>query len=134
MSGVFVDISAFFAFMNAGDQSHAEAVACMRRLGRSNTDLLTTNLIVAETHALLLSRVSRALALQFLRALDTTTIRVVRVMERDERRARAIIEKYHDKDFSYTDATSFAVMERLHIREAFSLDDDFAQFGFTLIQ
>jgi hypothetical protein len=27
----------------------------------------------------------------------------------------------------------FAVMERLHIREALSLDSDFAQFGFTLV-
>ena len=133
MSKVFIDTSAFFAFANAADASHGEALAIMRRLGQADDDMFTTNFIVAETHALLLSKVGRALAAQFLRSLDTSTIRVVRVTERDERRARQIIAQYADKDFSYTDATSFPVMERLHIREAFSVDSDFEQFGFMLV-
>lgn len=133
MSKVFLDTSAFFAFTNAADNSHAEALAIMRRLGRQDADLFTSNFIVAETHALLLTKVGHMLALQFLSSLSTSTIKLVRATERDERRAVAIIEKYADKDFSYTDATSFAVMERLHIREAFSFDSDFEQFGFTLV-
>ncbi len=133
MSKVFVDTSAFFAVANAADASHDEALAIMRRLSASHADLFTTNFILAETHALLLSKAGRVLASQFLHFLDTSTVRVVRVAERDERRAREIIAQYTDKDFSYTDATSFAVMERLHIRQAFSLDSDFEQFGFILI-
>ncbi len=38
-----------------------------------------------------------------------------------------------DKRFSYTDASSFAVMERLGIGTAFGFDRDFAQYGFRLI-
>lgn len=35
-----------------------------------------------------------------------------------------------DKDFSFTDCTSFIVMELLRINEAFSFDKHFDQYGF----
>ena len=47
--------------------------------------------------------------------------------------AREIVFGYSDKDFSLTDATSFAVMERLRIPQAFTLDQNFAQFGWGMI-
>jgi predicted nucleic acid-binding protein len=50
----------------------------------------------------------------------------------DEERAREIILAYEDKAFSYTDATTFAVMERTGIKTAFAFDSHFLQFGFTL--
>ena len=56
------------------------------------------------------------------------------VEEADKRRARAIIEHYQDKEFSYGDAVSFAIMERLDIREALAFDDHFRQYGqFTIL-
>ena len=60
-----------------------------------------------------------------------TTIRVGRA---DEERARAILNQYSDKDFSLTDATSFVVMERLGISDAFCFDRNFAQYRFNVLQ
>lgn len=57
----------------------------------------------------------------------------VHVSAADERRARSIIAQYDDKDFSLVDATSFAVMERLHIPTAFALDRNFTQYGFRVL-
>jgi hypothetical protein len=44
-----------------------------------------------------------------------------------------IIEAYKDKDFTFTDATSFALMGQLDITSAFAFhfDRDFSQYGFT---
>lgn len=58
---------------------------------------------------------------------------IIRAAEADEAHARAIIRQYSDKAFSYADAISFAVMERLHIRLAWTYDQHFAQYGFTLV-
>jgi predicted nucleic acid-binding protein len=38
--------------------------------------------------------------------------------------------QYGDKDFSFTDAISFGVMERLGIHVAFTFDRHFRQYGF----
>jgi predicted nucleic acid-binding protein len=58
-----VDTSAYFAFYAANDAFHARAVSIASNARRR---LYTTNLIVAETHALLLNRVGRAIAVRFL--------------------------------------------------------------------
>jgi len=49
------------------------------------------------------------------------------VSEEDENKAWQIILRYQDKDFSYVDATSFIVLERLGIRDAF--DEHFEQYS-----
>ena len=64
-------------------------------------------------------------------ASELTTVE--RVTARDERRAREIVFGYTDKDFSLTDATSFAVMERIRIGQAFTLDRNFVQFGWVVL-
>ena len=51
----------------------------------------------------------------------------------DEKKAKEIIQRYTDKEFSYTDATSFAVMERLGITAAFVFDTHFKQYGLKLL-
>ncbi len=86
---------------------------------------------MAETRALLLSRAGRQVAATILAGIDRDDITIIRVSEADEQRAREIIYQYDDKDFSLTDATSFAMMERLHIAHAF--DHHFTRFGVTIL-
>ncbi len=50
-----------------------------------------------------------------------------------EFKAEKILEKYHDQDFSYTDAVSFAAMHELKIGKAFAFDSHFSTAGFVTI-
>jgi predicted nucleic acid-binding protein len=133
VSRVFVDTNAFGALALDGDAYHARALAATRQLATDRARLLTTNFVVAETHALVLACAGIDPALRMLRRIEQTVEAIVRVTEEDEQRARAIVEHYRDKDFTLTDATSFAVMERLAMRQAFTFDRHFVQFGFELV-
>ena len=127
MAQVLVDTSAVYALVDRDDAFHREAVAILRSLpGRALTPLLT-NFIVAESHALLLSRMGAAMARRWLLG---QAWQIEAVQARDEEIAKDIIRKYTDKSFSYTDATSFAVMARAGISVAFGCDPHFQQYGF----
>jgi predicted nucleic acid-binding protein len=127
---VFVDSSAFGALLNRTDALNMNATRILQGLRRDGRRLLTTNFIVAESHALILSRTNYATATRFLIEFDRTGFLLERITPEDEEAAKAIIVRYDDKLFSFVDATSFAIMERLGIAEAFTFDSDFQQYGF----
>lgn len=131
---VFVDSSAYGALANPRDQDHRQAVALARHLTEERLRFYTTNFVVAETHALVLSRAGRDVAYRLLTQLDASKQIVVRVGEDDEQNARRVIASYRDKDFSLVDALSFVVMERLHILTAFTFDRHFQQYGFAVVE
>ena len=129
MNRVFVDTGGFYAALNRRDAHHRDAARLLRRGQREQWLLFTTNFVLAESHALILVRMGREQAWAFLQAVVTGQTNVIRAEEADERRARAIIERYQDKAFSYCDAVSFAVMERLNIQNVIAFDDHFRQYG-----
>jgi uncharacterized protein len=132
MREVFVDTGAFYAALNRKDEHHREAVQLFTRAVEEEWQLVTSNFVVAETHALILTRLGRALATGWLRDVPAE---VVRVTAEDEGKARRIIFGYQDKEFSYCDATSFAVAERMRIREVMAFDPHFTQYGkFVVVQ
>ena len=130
---LFVDTSAWYPAVVRSHPDHAGVAEAMTERVSRGVRIVTTNLIVSETHALLLHRVGRSAALQFVQAVRESPNLVVdssAELERD-----AILQwlvKFADQDFSLTDAVSFAVMKRRKIREALTLDAHFAAAGFGM--
>jgi len=130
---VFVDSSAYYAYTDTDDANHAAALSLARRLAADQADFYTSNFVVAETHGLLVNRLDRDAAERVLERLYASTTRIVRATQADETRAREIIRQYTDKNYSLIDAISFAVMQRLHLRQVWTYVHHFAQFGFTAV-
>jgi predicted nucleic acid-binding protein len=130
---VFVDSSVYLALLDQDDEHHHPATQIVHQLAHARYRQFTTNVLLIESHALILSVLGRAQAAQFLTGIEESHTAVIRVRAADEARAKQILFQYDDKDFSFADATSFAVMERLDIRLAFTFDRDFAQYGFTVL-
>lgn len=49
----------------------------------------------------------------------------------DQDDAMAWLRRHDEREYSFVDATSFAVMRRRRITEAFAFDGDFAAAGFV---
>ena len=130
---LLVDSSAYFALLDRDDSYHSQALAIRDRLIAEGWRLFTTSFVLAETHALLVNRLSQQIATKFLQDLEQSATTLVWVTPADVQRATAIIYQYDDKDFSLADATSFAIMERLRIPYAFTFDHHFAQYGLAVL-
>src|SRR5437879_12434293 len=130
---VFVDSSANLSLLDTDDEHHREAIETLQELAQARYRQFTTNVLLIESHALILSVLGRRRAAQFLKDMEESNTVVMRARASDEERAKQILFQYTDKDFSFADAISFAVMERLGIRLAFTFDRDFAQYGFAVL-
>jgi predicted nucleic acid-binding protein len=131
---VFVDTGAFVALRNRSEREHEVAREALSALVAERVQLLTSNYVFAETYTALLVRVGREEAIRWGRHFRAgEAIEMVRVDEPIEEQAWAILEAHADKHWSYVDATSFALMERERITEAFAFDRHFAQRGLTLV-
>lgn len=128
MRRLFVDTSAWFAFVNRADPDHRAVVAL---LGAFKGRLVTSNFVFDETVTLCLYRLGHAAAGRVGRVLrDSNQVDLVRVTPEDESAAWDLFQKRPDKQYSFTDCTSFALMRRLDLKAAAALDDDFAGEGF----
>jgi uncharacterized protein len=128
MQRLYVDTSVWFAFTNRGDPDH-QAVASL--LDGFKGRLVTSNFVFDETVTLCLYRLGHAAADRVGQVLrDSTHVDLVRVAPEDETVAWQLFRERHDKQYSFTDCSSFALMRRLGLKVAAALDDDFAAEGF----
>lgn len=134
MQRVFVDTSAFIALLDPRDDCHDQAVHIEQVLSSQATRLVTTNFVLNETYTGLRGKIQHSAILRFRDSVrQSQRLSVVRITEAVEDQAWEIFARYHDKDFSFTDCTSFALMRQLGITTAFAFDEHFAQFGFALV-
>ena len=59
--------------------------------------------------------------------------RVVFVSQALENEALRWLRRHDERPYSFVDATSFATMRAMHIRDALTYDDDFTAAGFKRV-
>jgi len=123
---LFVDTSVWYAAGDRGDRSNRRA----KEILKSDEALVTTDHVLVETWILFRHRLSRKAAERFWDGLRSGAASIESVTTADLERAFAVGQSYPDQDFSIVDRTSFAVMQRLGLERAASLDDDFAVFRY----
>jgi predicted nucleic acid-binding protein len=134
MRRVFVDTSAFIALLDPRDDCHAQAVQVEHSLSIQAARLVTTNFVLDETYTGLRSKIQHSAILRFRDSVrQSRRLSIVRISEAVEDQAWEIFARYDDKDLSFTDCTSFAVMRQLGITTAFAFDEHFGQFGFIRV-
>ena len=131
---VFVAAGAWVGLSYDRDGNHERANECYSRLLTERRSLVTTNLAVAEAHAVLLRRSGYLPAVRLLELLRVSRFIFTLYPGAElHAQAEAIPRRYSDQDFSLTDAVSFALMRERGICQALAFDHHFATAGFALL-
>jgi predicted nucleic acid-binding protein len=134
---LFLDTSAFVALEDLDDANHKGAIEFRERIRKGETPyrtLYTSNYITDEAMTVLRFYCGHNVAASFRSSLEKSkSITVLWVTEALENAAWRMFEKRADKDYSFTDCTSFALMDAEAIRNVFAFDEDFLQEGYNLV-
>ena len=134
LEDIFIDTSAWIALVDKDDSYHKEAASSYPPLLKNYRNMITSNLVIAETYIIILNELGHKPAIDFLEKLKASP-RILKVYSNEdtEEEGELILAKYSDQDFSYTDAVSFVVMKRQKIKKAFSFDKHFLIAGFVSV-
>jgi uncharacterized protein len=129
MMKLFIDSGAFIALTDTDDENHKAAVSFYHSSTEKGVRFLTTNFVVCETMNYLRAKISHPVAVLFWEKLKKSgLVEIIPVNPFTEEGAFAIFKRYKDKDFSFTDCTSFSLMRSLKLKKAFAFDKHFEQF------
>jgi len=131
---IFVDTGAWYALKNRNDPNHQAVCRFFEILPSAGIVCYTSDYVIDEAITLTRTRlknhhVAATLAEEL---LSEKAARLIYAAPHYLPRALEIYIKYGDQLFSFTDCTSFAIMESLNIEEALAFDRHFTfeAFGF----
>lgn len=131
---VFVDTSAWLALINEADTDHLKVRAIRDKLLHSKKSFLVTNYIIIEIANSLCKARWRTRAVKLINSIYATEfIEVIEIDKGIYDEAWDMYSSRNDKEWSLTDCTSFVVMKKYDIRDAFTNDHHFEQSGFNIL-
>jgi uncharacterized protein len=148
MDLVFIDTGAFIALFSRNDEHRKRATEVNADLLKRRVTRVTTNHVISESCSWMLRRdpAGHKRAVGFGQALlgdptvrhvclpdripSATGLVVVYTDPQIERIAWDIFARYDTAGFSFTDCVSFAVMQSLDIKKAFTFDKHYDMLGF----
>jgi predicted nucleic acid-binding protein len=130
----FLDTSALYAAADPRERAHRACRAVFEAAIRGRDRLVTTELVLAEVHALAMRRSNPAVAFELSQRLATSDRIELEIATLDRViGALDLLSERPGRGYSLADAVSFVVMRELGLSEAFTLDADFAAEGFAMI-
>lgn len=128
----FADTSFWFALRHRDGVRSAEAAEAWRTW---RGPVVTTNHVLGETWILLCRRAGHGVARQTVDVINASSrVEVVHCDTDLEAEAWRWLRRRDERQYSFVDATSFALMRRRRIREALAFDGEFAAAGFTEVR
>src|SRR5205823_13644881 len=134
MNAVFVDTGGWMACADRADPAHVACTAARDTTLEAGRILITTDVVVDETLTLIRFRLGLAAANVWWRQIDgSARLRWERIENERFERARNLFFEYRDKDLSFTDCTSIALMRELKLTTVITTDRHFQQVGFEVL-
>jgi len=130
---LFADTGAWLAYLDQGDALHNAARSALASLQGQRVTFFTSDYVVDETITAILTRAGHRFAVVFGNWVQSEhRVRIVKVDDDLWQAAWQLFKRHDDKAFSFTDCTSFVIMQRQGLVDVFSFDHHFEQMGFRL--
>jgi predicted nucleic acid-binding protein len=134
MKALFVDTAGWMACADTADPAHAGCCAARDGALEAGQTLVTTDYVVDETLTLLRFRLGlRAVEAWWQQVDRSARLRWERIDSERFEKARQLFFEYRDKDFTFTDCTSFVIMREVRLTHAMTTDRHFRQMGFQVV-
>jgi predicted nucleic acid-binding protein len=135
-AALFLDTAGWFAALSPREHGHDAARSTYADAIRSGELLVTTPLVAAEMHTLILRWRGADAGTAFLESVFGTGVYLI--VPLDDKLINAAIStwirRFSDKLVSLADAVSFEVMRREQITRALTFDRHFADAGFDILK
>ena len=116
--------------MRPRDKYYRNAVTLRDTLLKTGKILVTSDYILDESYTVIRFRAGHHIAVQFGEAVrGSRFLRVEYIAPELNEKAWELFRTFSDHEFSFTDCTSFILMERLKIKTAFTFDAHFKEYG-----
>lgn len=131
---IFVDSSAWIALFSRRDQHHDEADRAFRMIVAMKQRLITSNLVLAEIHRLLLYRAGSKAAIAALEKIEASPLVTIEFADlKAHQSAINRLKNSIEHEISYADAVNFSMMAAAGCKEALSYDHHFRAAGFKIL-
>jgi predicted nucleic acid-binding protein len=131
---LFVDTSGLYALADRRDPLRARAQAQVVARVSAASRLVLTDYVLDEVCTLTKARAGGQAALRLLQLVEASDgFRMEWIGPDRFEAAKGFFRKHADHGYSFTDCTSFVVMQELHLRDALTGDRHFAEAGFRAL-
>jgi len=130
---IFIDTSAILAFMNEDDEFYKDSFSIFSRLLEERAKIVSSNYVLLETILILKNRIG----IEAVKILKNDILPVIKTCWIDEDVHNFCVNTQiavDRKKVSLVDFTSFEIMRRLNIRQAFTFDGHFKDMGFEILK
>lgn len=130
----FGDTSFFFALIAKRDPAHRPAVTAYEKLLRAGGRVVTTDYIIDETLTLTKARINALTSIKLLDRIESSEAIELEELTPDRVLAsKKYFRKHSDHGYSFTDCTSFVLMNERELKVALTTDRHFAEAGFEVL-
>ena len=131
MKKIFIDTSALVALFDRSDNNHQKAKTLLEIIRNNKIKLLMSDYIFDETITTVLSNAGHKNAIkigEFI--LGSNIVELSWLDESVVMKAWEYFKRHSDKEYSFTDCTTFILMKEMKLSNFFAFDEDFVKAGF----
>ena len=126
---IFIDASAYLAIVMPFDNNRGKALRLSKTVFTKENNLITSNAILGEVLTICSQRHNREAAIDFVSDILKGKTNIVLENKELTDKSFDIFKTIKDKDVSWVDCYSFAIIEHYKIEKVFSFDKDFKKYA-----